>query len=75
MVFGEINNFINYFFTLRFIGCNTIWGIFILLNLIIRCVVLFSDDTDSETGEEKMDRDSDKAAGAVIIIEFASISK
>jgi hypothetical protein len=47
--------------TARFNGCNTIWGIYIIINLLTRCINLFAGYDDSGAA---------KAAGSIIIIEY-----
>ncbi len=43
------NGFWNYKFTEnRFNGCNTVWGVFALINLLSRSIALFDSGSDSD---------------------------
>lgn len=48
----------------RFNGCNTVWAIFVLINLISRSASLFGEDEGSA-----------EAAGVIIIIEYLMLFK
>ena len=54
---------VRFYFYFRFNGCNALWAIYILINIIARSVYLFSGTDDEETA-------GSESAGIIIILEY-----